>query len=74
MKVTKQSLKDWCVENDSHKTVAWIRKVSLGYEVSLALFDFKEPYFSGLSQKPRRAPWIRQASRINSVPFVGLKV
>jgi hypothetical protein len=45
MLVTKQSLKDWCVENDAHKTVAWIRKVPLGYEVSLALFSFKEPYF-----------------------------
>lgn len=45
IKVTKQSVSDWCVEDDNRNVLAWIRKVRHGYEVSLKLFDFKEPYF-----------------------------
>ena len=46
---SKQSLKDWYVEDDSKPTgcrvVARIAKVKLGYEVSLRMFDFEGPYF-----------------------------
>ena len=53
MKISKQSLIDWAVENDEGKTIAWIRKEKdgLGYKleykagsqtVSEFYFNFKE--------------------------------
>jgi hypothetical protein len=46
MKVTKESLIDWFVADDSGKVQAHITKAKGGgYHVALRLFDFKEPYF-----------------------------
>lgn len=50
MKISKQSLVDWFVENEQGKTIARIEKVRVagagyGYEVRLRLFDFEGPYF-----------------------------
>jgi hypothetical protein len=53
LKLTKQSLKDWCVEDENRQVLAWVRKVKLGYEVSLKLFDFQGPYFFGTFKEAR---------------------
>jgi len=43
--IKKESLIDWFVMDKTGRTMAHIMKVKLGYEVTLRLFDFKDPYF-----------------------------
>lgn len=50
LKVKKQSLIDWSIEDDLYKTFAWIHKVKLGYEVDFVSdpdrFKFFKPSFA----------------------------
>lgn len=44
-KVTKQSLVDWQVTDIHGHHIAWIHKVSLGYNVSIKEYHNGEPCF-----------------------------